>query len=341
MTNDNSLARILKDQEQAEEQRELFKQRLMVNSKHLQARYTAEDIILDSLLKLYAEYYNHLLKPLLDSRELAKTRLTRFEKKLTGQRRTCALLSGQVAALEQLEATVKCEIEEIYTLSENIDSVYVKYKQEMVDLHKGLLIGMKKDTEKFIDKDLGVDLTSFVNIMTKERRNRLEEEVSQRKMEVIALELRQTERQKDHFITRTPQPLTLQKTKIFHELQRRYIDTKLLMLSEEENSYKKRLAKRIDKNELKEFELDMFEDEDLVLVDYEDGLEMDEEHRFVDDDEQDFHDAYDDPIALISEIEKEKLIAKKDIEAIRKKITEIGARKSALRLSLVSLTEKI
>ena len=57
-----------------------------------------------------------------------------------------------------------------------------------------------------------------------------------------------------------------------------------------------------------------------------------------DDDEYDdskFHDAYDDPLALLQEEAKEKQIKNNEINTIKKKITEIGSKKSSLRISLV------
>jgi len=289
-------------------------------------------------LKLYAEYYNNLLKPLLDSRELARSRLARLEKKLAGQRKTCALLAGQAGALEQLEAGVEREHEEMHSLSESIDAVYIEHKQDLVQLHVGLVAGMQRDRRKFVVAALGVDLSGFVDVLARSRRERLEEEVAGRRVEVLGLELRQAERRRDRYLARTPQPLTRQQTRHLCDLQRRFIQAKLLVHGEDELLCKRRVARltRNDSPELKGLELNGLrdhEDDDLILVDYEET--PGEEHRFIDDDEH-FHDAYDDPLDLLSEIERESAAAKRENDALRKKITDIGARKSALRLALVS-----
>jgi len=289
-------------------------------------------------LKLYAEYYNNLLKPLLDSRELARSRLARLEKKLAGQRKTCALLAGQAGALEQLEAGVEREHEEMHSLSESIGAVYIEHKQDLVQLHVGLVAGMQRDRRKFVVAALGVDLSGFVDVLARSRRERLEEEVAGRRVEVLGLELRQAERRRDRYLARAPQPLTRQQTRHLCDLQRRFIQAKLLVHGEDELLCKRRLARltRNDSPELKGLEFDGLrdhEDDDLVLVDYEET--PGEEHRFIDDDEH-FHDAYDDPLDLLSEIERESAAAKRENDALRKKITDIGARKSALRLALVS-----
>ncbi len=70
-----------------------------------------------------------------------------------------------------------------------------------------------------------------------------------------------------------------------------------------------------------------------ALNDYDEYNEEEE-----DDDEYDdskFHDAYDDPLALLKEEAKEKQLKNNEIIAIKKKITEIGSKKSSLRISLV------
>lgn len=173
---DASLATLLKQQEeeQEEQQRRLLKQQLLVNAKHLLNDYLSADSTLDELFKLYAEYYNNLLKPLLDSRELARSKLLKYERKMNSQTKTSKLLPGQASteALEHLAKLVHGFKEDIYSTSNNIDLLYIDYKQNLIEVAKGLLETMKVDRERFVNVSLDVDLTGFIDILTKSRRNR-------------------------------------------------------------------------------------------------------------------------------------------------------------------------
>ena len=77
-------------------------------------------------------------------------------------------------------------------------------------------------------------------------------------------------------------------------------------------------------------------DDDLVLINYEDEPILND-HRFLIDDEDDdnFHDAYEDPITLMTEVAREDLERKNQIDLLKRKMLEIGSKKSALRLSMV------
>ena len=77
-----------------------------------------------------------------------------------------------------------------------------------------------------------------------------------------------------------------------------------------------------------------------MLINYEDEPILND-HRFIidDEDEDNFHDTYDDPIVLLTEVAKEQLAKRAEIDALRKKILEVGSRKSALRISINKINE--
>lgn len=152
----------------------LLMQQLIVNAKHLLNNYLTEDETIDSLCKLYAEYYNNLLKPLMDSRELARGKLVRTEKKLTSQGKTSLLLPAQsnCEAFENLKSLSDSLKEDVYGLSNNIDLLYVDYKQNLIQFYGDLMKKMRQDREKFIHIGMNLNLTGFIDILTKERRNR-------------------------------------------------------------------------------------------------------------------------------------------------------------------------
>ena len=173
---DTSLATLLRQQEeeQEEQRRKLLKQQMLVNAKHLIGGYVQDDKTLDELFKLYAEYYNNLLKPLLDSRELARCRLARYERKAASQVRTSLLLPSQVGteALGNLARLVTAAKEDIYGTSNNIDLLYIDYKQNLIGVGGSLLEKMRADRQRFVNAGLRVDLTGFIDVLTKTRRNR-------------------------------------------------------------------------------------------------------------------------------------------------------------------------
>lgn len=173
---DPSLAHILKlHEKELETQKQfLLKQQLLVNAKHVINNYSNEDQSIESLLKLYAEYYNNLLKPLFDSREIAEQKQEKYERKLVNQIKSAALLPGKAGsdALGELRQIVDEVKFEIHGLSNNIDSLYIDYKQNLVDFYGNLIEKMKFDREKFKDMSLSVNLTGLFDILTKTRRNR-------------------------------------------------------------------------------------------------------------------------------------------------------------------------
>ena len=71
------------NKEYKEQTRQLTKQRLLNNVVHLINNYrNHEDKLIENMLALYAEYYNSLFKPLIESRELAKINLCKYDKKI-------------------------------------------------------------------------------------------------------------------------------------------------------------------------------------------------------------------------------------------------------------------
>ena len=113
--------------------------------------YLQEDGLINRILLLYAEYYNNLLKPLIDSNELAKKKLVKYEKKFASQQKTIKFLSGQsnIDALKELQEMVKITIEEIFELSNDIDNLCIQYKQNIINLYESIQENIKRDKLKF------------------------------------------------------------------------------------------------------------------------------------------------------------------------------------------------
>lgn len=192
-------------------------------------------------------------------------------------------------------------------------------------------------------------------------------------MELYNLKLRLNERKRDYHNNNTLAESDLDTTNRYqkeqNDCQRSIVRIKLVILNEEELIFKRKLNKltgdgatRNDEFILKESQLTQllnasnlnelnldeiwnikFEeetDDDLVLINYEDEPILNE-HRFIIDDEDDenFHDTYDDPVVLLTEVAKEKMAKKAEIDSLKRKMLEIGSKKSALRLSLNKINE--
>ena len=100
-----------------------------------------------------------------------------------------------------------------------------------------------------------------------------------------------------------------------------------------------------DLNELNfdEIEKISFEEEeedetaDLVLIEYDDEPILND-HRFLIDseDESTFHDAYEDPVALLAHIAQKAIALKNEVDSLKRKLLDIGSKKSALRINMVN-----
>lgn len=367
---DPNLAQLLKSQEKELEAQKQFllKQQLLVNAKHVINNYSSDDQIIETLLKLYAEYYNNLLKPLFDSRELAEQKQEKYERKLVNQIKSAALLPGQASsdALSELRKIVDEAKLEIDSLSNNIDSLYIDYKQNLIDFYGNLIEKMKFDREKFKDMSLNVNLTGLFDILTKTRRNSLDDEITTKKIELYNLQLKLNERKRHFQIEHQQNPAQ----KDLSNIQRKIIRVKLLICNEEELMYKRKLNKlrsgskqtnftlkesqliqllnAPDLNELNfdEIEKISFEEEeedetaDLVLIEYDDEPILND-HRFLIDseDESNFHDAYEDPVALLAHIAQEAIALKNEVDSLKRKLLDIGSKKSALRINMNKISE--
>lgn len=113
--------------------------------------YSQEDKLISQMLLLYAEYYNNLLKPLIDSNELAKKNLAKYEKKLASQLKTNKFLTDQsnTDALKELEEIVQKTEKEITDLSNDIDKLFIQYKQNIMDLYVSMQENIKLDKFQF------------------------------------------------------------------------------------------------------------------------------------------------------------------------------------------------
>lgn len=135
--------------------------------------YVNEDRVLSSLLKAYAEYYNNLLKPLIDSRELALANLGKYEKKLSNQLKTSKYLNGKstIDAVKQLEEFISKSKSDIFDLSNDIDQLCIQFKQNVIDLNCSLLENIKKDKLRF-SLPKNSQFATFFNLISTERTER-------------------------------------------------------------------------------------------------------------------------------------------------------------------------
>lgn len=141
--------------------------------KHLLEVYYHEDQLISDLTKSYAEYYNNLLNPLSDSRQLAHANLARYKTKVQNQERTNKYIkSGEaVAALEALKDRVAQIEREIGETSLHIDQNCVQHKQTLIDMFTQALQRMQADRDRFAHGRTN-KFKLFFSLITKERTNK-------------------------------------------------------------------------------------------------------------------------------------------------------------------------
>ena len=142
------------------------------NLKYILNSYSNDDNHIENLNNLYAEYYNNLLKPLVDSVEIAKSNLSKFTNKLINQEKSSKLFSTKSStdALIQLKKLVDINKHEIYELLNNIDEINIEYKKNLIDFYVNLLNKIKNDRDKFLQPSLNLNLTGLFDILTKMRK---------------------------------------------------------------------------------------------------------------------------------------------------------------------------
>lgn len=379
---------LLASQMYLKEQQDLFEQQLFqFNLKRLMDAYQKEDAILDNLLKLYAEYYNNLTKPLNDSKELIVKKMKKYETKLNNQEKSMKLLTGQaqqsaIESISHLKLQIDSFKNEINNLINNIDSNYIEYKQSLVDLNMKLLEKIQNDKKKIMPSTNSKQLTLIFNILTQDRVDLIVKEIEEKKFQMYNLQLKILERSKSkkesNNLINQSNDMTysissnLSLTTNSNELQIKIVNLKFQLLSEEENLLKKELHKLkssletnyLDKslqNAIKEFELNldpelkdtykayfnnyltkrdlhMSEDNEktcyMISESEEDFIKEDSSSEDEYDDSK-FQDAVEDPELLIQEEDNLKKIKLAEINELKKKILNIGSKKSALRLTLV------
>lgn len=114
--------------------------------------YGAEDRLISQLFQTYAEYYNNLLKPIVDSIELAQANLVKYEKKLANQEKTNKYITSKsaVEALDQLKQQVVKSRQDIYELSNDIDNYCIMHKHALIELYTQTLEKINADKARFI-----------------------------------------------------------------------------------------------------------------------------------------------------------------------------------------------
>jgi hypothetical protein len=136
--------------------------------------YTNEDVLVEKLVKIYAEYYNNMLKPLVDSRQITNGKLVKYENKLVNQMKTSKVYTGPLTlkAIEDLNQIVAELNSEQYLLDNHIDSICVQYKQSLIELFSKIVSNIKKDRQIFIERGVvagvqGIDILFDEQVKTR------------------------------------------------------------------------------------------------------------------------------------------------------------------------------
>lgn len=141
--------------------------------KYLLEIYYHEDQLINDLTKSYAEYYNNLLNPLSDSRQLAQANLMRYKAKVQNQERTNKYIKSaeSVAALDKLRECVAQIEREIAETSMHIDQNCVQHKQTLIEMFQQALQRMQADRDRFAHGRT-TKFKMFFSLITKERTNK-------------------------------------------------------------------------------------------------------------------------------------------------------------------------
>ena len=119
----------------------------LADLKRLLDSYLKEDNLIETIHKLYSEYYNNLAKPLVDSRELAKEKHKKYEIKTANKSKSLKYMNDQATQneLKQLNAHLNAASNEIADLTIQIDLISLDHKRSLIDLYDKILkIYLKK-----------------------------------------------------------------------------------------------------------------------------------------------------------------------------------------------------
>lgn len=144
-----------------------------INLKVIFDTYSKEEKVIEDLLKLYAEYYNSTSKPLNDSRELSKLKLSKYEKKLSNLEKTNKYLKDESIqnALNELKNNIYKYEEEIKELSNNIDLLFVELKENCLCVWKKSLENLNSNKKQIcLNKD--TNLEKMFELLTKRKSER-------------------------------------------------------------------------------------------------------------------------------------------------------------------------
>jgi hypothetical protein len=153
-----------------EEERRL----LMLNVKLIFELHRTEDKIANDLIKTYAEYYNNLLKPLVDSLEILKQEIARYDRKVCNQEKTTRCLKNKASseALNKLKNDLEKHRIEASEVLDAIDNINVDYKQKLIGVLLKITEKIVTDKEKFIKTSKNSINPLFYEYITKDRLKR-------------------------------------------------------------------------------------------------------------------------------------------------------------------------
>jgi hypothetical protein len=351
------------------EQQDLFEQQLFqFNMKRLLEAYQKEELILDSLLKMYAEYYNNLTRPLNDSKELVSEKLAKYETKLKSQEKSMLHLTGQAHqsaqnSISQLKLQIEAFKSELNGLLDNIDLNFVDYKQNLVDLYAKLGEKISQDKKKIVPACNETTLSLVFDVITEDRRDLYKKECEEKRFQMLNIQLKMLERNKANSREGHTKKVVAIKLAL-HSLEETMLKKEMNKLKQSiETNYLERSIQRAIKEfesslevELKEFYKKCFgeymQKRDLVFNDeesedskrcfviaeneedfIEDIIEEEEEDEY---DDSKFQDAVEDPAMLIDQMDDQRRATLAEIAALKKRLLALGSKKSSLRLLQVN-----
>lgn len=353
----NSLLMISQNLKEQEEKR--LQQQFQFNLKrYLETYIVQQDKIIESIIRLYGEYYNNLTKPLLDSKQLAERKLKRTELKLNNLKKSIKYLNDEstVNNLNQLNESVLLLKREIYDYSNHVDFLYIEYKEALVQLYSKLIQKLDDEKQKLIIPKFQLSSNIF-DILTQARREKFNLEINSKRIQMYQIELKMLERKRDAL--RTSENLQANSsTTNANELLIKIIKLKLKLYGEEESLLKRKLNDlKHDKigqsirHDVEEFEATVLVDElkpyfskqfdsllNRNLIEEKIKNEYVENEPFDSDDEANFHDAIEDPEVLleINACDNDANRNSPEVISLKKQILNISSKKSSLRLNLVN-----